>query len=81
MFVFLFACTNAKIIDDPIPEPKPEPHSINRGYHPCKNGKAGDYPCDGYDLQSIVSLTEMKAKSANDIWGWTDPVSKKNTRL
>ena len=64
------------MIDEPIPEPEEKP-KVSTGYHPCTNGKAGDYPCDGYDLQSIVSLTEMKAKSANDIWGWTDPVSKK----
>ena len=23
---------------------------------PCENGMAGDYPCDGYDLQSFISL-------------------------
>lgn len=24
---------------------------------PCENGFAGDYPCDGYDLQSFIPLT------------------------
>ena len=34
---------------------------------------AGDYPCDGYDLQSFISLEEMDGIRGNDSWGWTDP--------
>jgi hypothetical protein len=26
---------------------------------PCENGMAGEYPCNGYDLQSFISLEEM----------------------
>ncbi|PVW14127.1 choice-of-anchor B family protein [Marixanthomonas spongiae] len=40
---------------------------------PCNNGMAGPYPCDGIDLQSHISLSEMNAGSGNDSWGWTDP--------
>ena len=40
---------------------------------PCENGMAGDYPCDGYDLQSFISLEEMDGIRGNDSWGWTDP--------
>ncbi|RFN59017.1 choice-of-anchor B family protein [Marixanthomonas ophiurae] len=40
---------------------------------PCNNGMAGQYPCNGYDLQSRVSLSDMNANAANDSWGWTDP--------
>ena len=40
---------------------------------PCENGMAGDYPCDGYDLQSFISLEEMNGIRGNDSWGWTDP--------
>jgi len=40
---------------------------------PCDNGTAGNYPCDGYDLQSHFSLSSMNASDGNDSWGWTDP--------
>ena len=40
---------------------------------PCENGMAGDYPCNGYDLQSFISLAEMDTERGNDSWGWTDP--------
>ena len=34
---------------------------------------AGDYPCNGYDLQSTISLSELGGvQNMNDIWGWTD---------
>ena len=34
------------------------------------------YECSGYNLMGHVSLEEMDAKSANDIWGWTDSFGK-----
>ena len=40
---------------------------------PCENGMAGDYPCNGYDLQSHITLAELNANSSNDSWGWVDP--------
>jgi len=40
---------------------------------PCSNGSAGPYDCDGYDLQSSFSLSDLNAGSGNDSWGWTDP--------
>lgn len=40
---------------------------------PCENGMAGQYPCNGYDLQSFISLAEMDGIRGNDSWGWTDP--------
>mgnify|MGYP001169214192 FL=1 len=40
---------------------------------PCENGMAGDYPCNGYDLQSFISLVELDTDRGNDSWGWTDP--------
>ena len=43
----------------------------------CNGGLAGDYPCLGYDLQSIVSLSVMGATAGNDSWGWTDSQSGK----
>jgi choice-of-anchor B domain-containing protein len=40
---------------------------------PCENGMSGDYPCNGYDLQSFISLAELDTDRGNDSWGWTDP--------
>jgi len=47
------------------------------GQTPCTNGTAGEYPCNGYDLQSFISLNEMDAFEGNDSWGWTDPQTGK----
>ena len=43
------------------------------GQTPCLNGMAGDYPCNGYDLQSFIPFSTFNAESGNDSWGWTDP--------
>lgn len=40
---------------------------------PCVNGFAGQYPCDGYDLQAHFDLSVFNADRGNDSWGWTDP--------
>ena len=42
---------------------------------PCSNGKAGEYGCNGVDLESFVPLSELgsgRNGEGNDIWGWTD---------
>ena len=46
---------------------------------PCVDGKAGDFECSNVDLLSYVSLRDLgsNANSGNDIWGWTDPETKK----
>ena len=47
--------------------------SILQAQIPCINGMAGDYPCNGYDLQVFIPCTDFGADNANDSWGWTDP--------
>jgi len=48
----------------------------------CINGIAKipgtdlEFSCLNYDLVGYVSLEEMDAESANDIWGWTDSFGK-----
>ncbi len=46
---------------------------------PCVNGFAGQYPCNNVDLEAFLPLNQIGATSsqdeANDIWGWTDPVT------
>lgn len=59
----------------PDPEPNPEPPEPGSGSAPCENGLAGVYPCSGFDLLGQLSLQDLSAASANDVWGWTDPES------
>ncbi len=47
--------------------------SILQAQTPCENGMAGEYPCNGYDLQVFIPCTDFGADNANDSWGWTDP--------
>ncbi|MGK0378438.1 choice-of-anchor B family protein [Patiriisocius sp. Uisw_017] len=48
---------------------------------PCSGGSAGPYDCNGFDLQSEISLNEMDASLGNDSWGWTDPQDGKEYAL
>ncbi len=48
---------------------------------PCSGGMAGAYPCDGYNLQSSITLSAMNAGGGNDSWGWTDPSNGKEYAL
>jgi choice-of-anchor B domain-containing protein len=51
-------------------------------FAPCVNGMAADFfPCDGIDLLSHVSHNELGTTFVNDIWGWTDPATKKDYAL
>ena len=49
----------------------------------CENGFASVYPCDGYDLMSHISISELGGAGAegNDSWGWTDPTTGKEYAL
>ena len=42
---------------------------------PCDDGSAGPYACNEVDLLAFVPLSTFGSGSANDIWGWTDPVT------
>lgn len=48
---------------------------------PCTGGTAGPFSCNGYDLQSTLSLSALNAGSGNDSWGWTDPQDGKEYAL
>ena len=52
-----------------------DPNTPETAFIPCKNGMAGIYPCNGYDLMGHVSADELGGPGAtgNDSWGWTDP--------
>lgn len=42
---------------------------------PCEGGFADGFPCDRMDLLSSMSNAELSGTGANDVWGWTDPVT------
>ncbi len=44
---------------------------------PCVNGKAGEYPCNGYDLLLNMPLSTFGSSVGNDSWGWTDSTTNK----
>jgi len=47
---------------------------------PCVGGKAGSYPCNGYDLMSNINISTLSGSASAegaDIWGWTDPTTNK----
>ncbi len=42
----------------------------------CDSDLAGDFPCDGVDMTSFISLNDLGADRGirlNDLWGWEDP--------
>jgi len=50
---------------------------IGQAITPCVNGSSGGYPCDNVDLVGFMSNNQMGCSRANDIWGWTDPLTGK----
>ena len=53
---------------------------------PCVNGTAGTFPCDRVDLAAFLPAadidgTDAPGVTANDIWGWTDPLTDREYAL
>lgn len=42
---------------------------------PCEDGFAAGYACSNVDLLAYMPLADVGGGNANDIWGWTDPVT------
>ena len=42
---------------------------------PCVDGMAGEYPCSNVDLVHFMPIDQFGTFRANDIWGWTDPLT------
>src|SRR5688572_27784825 len=56
------------------------------GYTPCVNGMAGTFPCDKVDLAALLPVADIDGTTApgvtaNDVWGWTDPLTDKEYAL
>lgn len=51
------------------------------GANTCSGGYADVYPCSKVDLEAFLPLIDiggtLAASAANDIWGWTDPLTAK----
>jgi len=78
------ACSNNSSADndlDVITPPIDNPGDPQTNFVACDNGFAGAYPCSGYDLLGRLSLNDMSAASANDIWGWVDVTTDKEYAL
>ena len=45
------------------------------GQTPCEGGLADGFPCDRMTLLSSMSNAHLNGTGANDVWGWTDPVT------
>jgi choice-of-anchor B domain-containing protein len=42
---------------------------------------AGTYPCDGIDMMSHLSRSDLGLSFVNDMWGWTDPQTRRDYAL
>jgi choice-of-anchor B domain-containing protein len=55
-------------------------------FTPCVNGMAGTFPCNKIDLASFLPVADIDGTTAagitaNDVWGWTDPLTNKEYAL
>lgn len=48
---------------------------------PCKENRAGEFPCANINLLSNLTLEDLAAQEGNDIWGWTDQASGREFAL
>ena len=51
------------------------------GLTPCVLGMAATFPCRNVDLASFLPLADIGGGQANDVWGWTDPLTGKEYAL
>ena len=54
-----------------------------RSFAPCIKGMAaGTYPCSDVDLMSNLTIADLgQSYPVNDMWGWTDPVTRRDYAL
>jgi choice-of-anchor B domain-containing protein len=51
---------------------------------PCTDGMAGDFSCDNVDLLAFMPLDALGAtggERVSDVWGWTDPETRREYAL
>ena len=72
----LLLAPSAAAHDDP-PETPGDPGDA-ASQLPCRDDRAGPYPCHDVDLVAFLPRDEMGLgglQTVSDIWGWTDPAS------
>jgi choice-of-anchor B domain-containing protein len=47
----------------------------------CKNGRAGEFSCDGIDMLSHIPREDLGLSFVNDMWGWDDPRTRRHYAL
>ena len=53
-----------------------------QGFAPCIRGMAAKtYPCDRIDMLSHMTLEDLGLSFGNDMWGWTDPLTRRDYAL
>ena len=71
-----FDLDDQKIADLRAAARAPKPTGETRAAR-CRNGMAGEFPCDNVHLLGRLTLAEIGAKNeteiGNDSWGWVDP--------
>lgn len=59
-----------------------EDSNAPRGHAPCIQGVAADsFGCNKVDMLSHLTLGDLGLSFANDMWGWTDPQTRKDYAL
>jgi len=54
--------------------------TIAGGTVPCQDGKAGEFSCNEMELLAFLPVSAVggeRGDIVNDLWGWTDPESKR----
>ena len=59
---------------------------VAMAFTPCTGGMAGTFPCNKVDLASFLPVADIDGTTAagitaNDVWGWTDPLTNKEYAL
>ncbi len=85
LLLFILGCSKNDAYTKPEAEMQPETQGGDQqtsvSFMPCENGKAGEYPCNGYDFLGQIDLRTFDAQAGNDIWGWTDSTTGKEYAL
>ena len=64
--------------------PAPGPETITAGERVCDRGASAGFDCSNVDLQSFLSIHSLggtATERVSDVWGWTDPVTRREYAL
>jgi choice-of-anchor B domain-containing protein len=73
LFIILASAVTSHAHDQEI---EGEPQDVPAAQHqPCVDGKSGEHSCLNMELVHFVPMIEFGSSNANDVWGWTDPLT------